>query len=105
MLEITLEEVRAGYAKCGLKPMSGGFRRPWDGPVEECCPLTALAALAGKDIQDEDFGIRSWAEEIYGEFYANDFWKGVDGREIEESTIDSRPGYIRGREIAQALGI
>ncbi len=110
--EITLAEVKAAYAKFpNVMPIKNGFYRPESikGPV--CaCPLGILALAANQPVSNDNFSVKCWAEDVFGEVYANDFWKGVDNRwqgqlEMLGQLEITKPGYVRGREIAIALGL
>lgn len=104
--EITLEEVREAYARFPhIKPLKGGFVRIDDilKKPYAACPLGILAIADGQKVEDNFCSVMDWGFMNYGE-YANDFWKGFDGRD-RSSTYISSPGYERGREIAIALGL
>ncbi len=78
---ITVEEVKAAYAKTGAVPTRRSYYGKYgfdsNEAVEHCCGIGVLAIAGGLDPAIES--IRCWATEKYGHYYRCGFEYGFDG--------------------------
>ena len=96
---ITVDEVRAAYAKCGMKPLRGG----WITPDGCCCPQVALLLSEFPDSIDWMDFITPAAQQ-WGSGYAEGFRNGVDGAKNLNCEHDGyRQGFIDGVAVAAAI--
>jgi hypothetical protein len=98
---ITVDEVKAAYAKTGLTPI----RKRFLSPDCQCgCPLSALYFSEHPGPVGGPLAVESWANQTFGHSYTGGFVSGCDGGSYS-ATGDYFVGMQDGRAVAIALGL
>lgn len=115
MLPFTKEEVQAAYKATGLKPMHGD----WMSADEHmACPLSAICVKRfGKSTLKEIIASADWywkdrsitraiAEKLgMSAGAAFSFWRGVDGRLFQKTSVDGLPGSEEAFDLGRELRV
>ncbi len=106
----TLDQVKAAYKKCGMKPATGiWYGASIDGGPEVCCPMTALALATGRRSSDiPAMGSQGrWARDTLAKegykvpVQALSFIDGVDGCVYNDRS--KTEDYVAGKIIGDAI--